>query len=85
MTLEFCTWDLILRKSRKEHMKYLIALLDGSEADASDMRVKQVCELGGPVVVDFIKKMSATSEPLSRLIKQIEHQETKRVRTTKPN
>lgn len=85
VTLEFCTWDLILRKSRKEHMKYLIALLDGSEADASDMRVKQVCELGGPVVVDFIKKMSATSEPLSRLIKQIEHQETKRVRTTKPS
>lgn len=85
VTLEFCTWDLILKKSRKEHMKYLIALLDGSEADASDMRVKQVCELGGPVVVEFIKRMSATSEPLVRLMNQIEYQETKRSRTTKPS
>lgn len=84
-SIEFCNWDIILKSSKKEHIKYLTALLDGAEADASDPRVKQICELGGPIVVNFLSKMSETSESLAQLVKQIEAQEVKRVRTVKPS
>lgn len=84
-SIKFCNWDTVLKSSKKEHIKYLTALLDGSEADASDPRVIQICELGGPIVINFLNKMSETSESLAQLVKQIDAQEVKRVRTVKPS
>lgn len=70
--MKHLTWDMLLKKSRRNHMELLAALLGGVEADSNDSRVQQVCELGGEPVRDFLKDMAATDDRFQGLVKKLE-------------
>lgn len=70
-TTTLITWESILLSSRKKHMQLLAALLAGTEADANDSRVVQICELGGKPVQDFIQLMSNTSPELKTIANKL--------------
>jgi hypothetical protein len=65
----FKKWDEILYKSRKEHMELLAALIAGSDADALDTRVQQICELGGTAVNDFLEDMRKRVPEIDQLFR----------------
>ncbi|WP_151867940.1 ATP-binding protein [Acinetobacter soli] len=65
------TWNNILLNSRHNHMELLAALLAGSDADANDARVKQICELGGEPVTDFLTSMSKNNPDLDSIMKKL--------------
>jgi hypothetical protein len=69
--IRFVSWQNIILDSRKKHMQLLAALLAGTEADAQDSRVQQICELGGDTVKEFLKMMSATSPELAHLVNKL--------------
>ncbi|WP_257803390.1 ATP-binding protein [Burkholderia glumae] len=70
-TITFAEWPKLLLRSRKEHMVLLASLLAGTDADAQDARVQQICELGGVPVQDFLAQMSLSSPELERLGAQL--------------
>lgn len=67
----FSEWPELLRRSRRDHMALLASLLAGTDADARDARVQQICELGGVPVRDFLKQMGTTSPELEHLATQL--------------
>ncbi|KWI07875.1 ATP-binding protein [Burkholderia ubonensis] len=71
MSITFAEWPELLKRSRREHMVLLASLLAGTDADARDARVQQICELGGVPVTDFLKQMGQNSPELERLATQI--------------
>ncbi|WP_171430075.1 ATP-binding protein [Acinetobacter lactucae] len=66
------TWNDILLNSRHTHMELLAALLAGSDANANDARVRQICELGGDSVTDFLTSMSDKNPDLSAIMKRLD-------------
>ncbi|WP_229773092.1 hypothetical protein, partial [Burkholderia cenocepacia] len=70
-SITFSEWPELLKRSRREHMVLLASLLAGTDADARDARVQQICELGGVPVTDFLKQMGENSPELERLATQI--------------
>lgn len=70
-TIQFKEWKDILLRSRREHMELIAALLAGSDADANDSRVRQICELGGEAVTGFLSKMSERDPVLRELVSQL--------------
>lgn len=70
-TIYFKEWREVLLRSRKEHMELIAALLAGSEVEAGDARVQQICELGGEAVTGFLERMSARDPSLNRLVEQL--------------
>lgn len=67
----FKEWKDLLLRSRRENMELIAALLAGNEADASDSRVQQICELGGKPVTDFLSQMSARDPALRTLVEKL--------------
>lgn len=61
-------WNELLLRSRKDHIELIAALLAGSEADAGDARVQQICELGGDAVTGFLETMSQRDPALRQLV-----------------
>jgi len=70
--MQHLDWDMLLKKSRRNHMELLAALLGGVEADANDSRVQQICELGGQPVRDFLNDMAAVDDRFRGLVKKLE-------------
>jgi hypothetical protein len=70
-SIQYMTWNEILLNSRHTHMELLAALLAGSDADAGDMRVKQICELGGQSVTDFLTSMSEKNPDLNAIMSRL--------------
>lgn len=70
-SMEYKKWQDVLMASRRDHMQLLAGLLAGTEADASDARVKQVCDLGGDAVVGFLQQMAKTSPELSAVVAKV--------------
>lgn len=70
-TVTFSEWTDLLLRSRRDHMVLLAGLLAGTDADAKDARVQQICQLGGEPVSDFLKSMAEQNEDLERLAKQL--------------
>lgn len=70
-TITFSEWSSLLLRSRRDHMVLLAGLLAGTDADADDARVRQICELGGVQVEDFLKQMGSQNEDLARLATQL--------------
>lgn len=66
--IDLMDWGTILKKSRRDHMELLAALLAGSEAHKDDPRVQQICELGGDAVNGFLDDMSRNTPELAELI-----------------
>ncbi|POZ61985.1 ATP-binding protein [Chromobacterium alticapitis] len=64
-------WQDLLLRSRRDHMDLLAALLSGTDADANDARIQQICELGGKPVRDFLVQMSDNNTVLSDLVKKL--------------
>ncbi|MBC3937000.1 ATP-binding protein [Undibacterium sp. CY7W] len=71
ISTDYIKWKDVLLRSRRDHMELLAALLAGSEADQSDSRVQQICELGGAPVKNFLKDMSKSTPELSILIEKL--------------
>ncbi|OOD20917.1 MULTISPECIES: ATP-binding protein [Acinetobacter] len=74
-SIKFLTWNDILLNSRHTHMELLAALLAGSDANASDTRVKQICELGGDAVQDFLTSMSTNNPDLLSIMQKMKASE----------
>lgn len=72
----YIKWNDILLRSRRDHMELLAALLAGTDADPSDSRVKQICELGGEPVRDFLASMSETSPELKHIVDKLNQSKT---------
>lgn len=70
--MQHLDWDMLLKKSRRNHMELLAALLGGAEADANDSRVQQICELGGEPVRDFLEDMAIVDDRFRGLVKKLE-------------
>jgi hypothetical protein len=70
-TIFFMEWKDLLLRSRKAHMELIAALLAGSEANAQDSRVQQICELGGNAVTGFLEQMSAHDPVLHELVEKL--------------
>lgn len=70
--MQHLDWDTLLKKSRRNHMELLAALLGGVEADANDSRVQQICELGGEPVRDFLTDMATVDDRFQGLVKKLE-------------
>lgn len=75
-TTDYQKWDDILLRSRRDHMKLLAALLAGADADPNDSRVKQICELGGKPVQDFLIAMSNTAPELKHIVEKLSQSKT---------
>jgi hypothetical protein len=69
--IETTTWDLVLKKSRRDHMELLAALLAGSDADEDDARVQQICELGGKTVTAYLQEMRERVPELEDLFQKL--------------
>lgn len=67
VAVEYLHWEDVLKKSRRDHMELLAALLAGSDADKQDARVLQICELGGTSVENFLSDMSKNTPQLAAL------------------
>lgn len=70
--MQHLDWDTLLKRSRRNHMELLAALLGGVEADANDSRVQQICELGGEPVRDFLKDMASADDRFLGFVKKLE-------------
>lgn len=70
-TMSYLSWPDLLKRSRRDHMHLLAALLAGTEADARDARVQQICELGGTPVKEFLDQMAQHSEELRELTRDL--------------
>ena len=71
-TVIFKSWEQILLESRKDHMVLLSGLLAGTDADPNDSRVKQICELGGQEVTDFLEHMAEKDDGLKDLVQKLQ-------------
>ena len=49
-------------------MELLAALLAGTDTDPNDSRIKQICELGGNEVTDFLDQMSKNNTDLADIM-----------------
>lgn len=70
--MQHLDWDTLLKKSRRNHMELLAALLGGVEADANDSRVQQICELGGAPVRGFLEDMAKVDDRFKGLVTKLE-------------
>jgi hypothetical protein len=68
IAIDLMDWGTILKKSRRDHMELLAALLAGADAHKDDARVQQICELGGDAVSGFLDDMSKSTPELRDLI-----------------
>lgn len=67
-SISYITWNDILLQSRHNHMELLAALLAGTDTDPNDSRIKQICELGGNEVTDFLDQMSKNNTDLAEIM-----------------
>lgn len=69
--MEYVKWQDVLKLSRRDHMQLLGGLLAGADADPNDVRVRQVCDLGGHSVTGFLAQMAKTSPELDEIVKAV--------------
>lgn len=69
--ITFEKWDTLLMRSRRAHAELLEAMLVGADPAPDDARVRQICELGGDVVRDFLTQMSARDSRLRDLVQKL--------------
>ncbi|MEG9558933.1 ATP-binding protein [Pseudomonas aeruginosa] len=69
--MEYVKWQDVLKLSRRDHMQLLGGLLAGADADPNDIRVRQVCDLGGHSVTGFLAQMAKTSPELDEIVKAV--------------
>ncbi|BCM24155.1 ATP-binding protein [Methyloradius palustris] len=74
VAVEYVRWEDVLKRSRRDHMELLAALLAGSETDKQDARVQQICQLGGKPVEEFLIAMSQHTPQLALIMDKLSPQ-----------
>ena len=64
-SLEFMTWDTLLKRSRKEYMTFVSAMLLGADANP-----QEVINWGGSEVEEFLSEMAKNDHEIQRLMKE---------------
>lgn len=64
-SLEFMTWDTLLKRSRKEYMTFVSAMLLGADANP-----QEVINWGGSEVEEFLSEMAKNDNEIQRLMKE---------------
>lgn len=52
------TWDDVLTEARSLHVEYLRALLQASDPDATDARLKQIADFGGKETLELLSRLA---------------------------
>lgn len=69
--ITFEPWNDVLLRSRRAHAELLRAMLVSSDPGGDDARVKQIYELGGAPVKQFLEQMSEKDSVLRELITRL--------------